>query len=121
MIVRLARLIRWAIVASGTTNALAICAVVRPPTARRVRAILRRAVARPLQHRRQQRLLDRVFAEVKAAVPADERREHLRRQWTHQRLDVVSAAHLAAPAAHRTFPPLTGGFAPLTRRFRPRE
>jgi len=34
----LARLIRWAIVASGTRNARAIWAVVRPPTARRVRA-----------------------------------------------------------------------------------
>jgi hypothetical protein len=34
----LARLMRWAIVASGTRNALAISAVVRPPTARRVRA-----------------------------------------------------------------------------------
>ena len=35
----LARLIRWAMVASGTRNAAAICAVVRPPTARRVSAI----------------------------------------------------------------------------------
>ena len=37
--VRFAREIRWAIVASGTRNALAISAVVRPPTARSVRAI----------------------------------------------------------------------------------
>ena len=37
--VLLARLIRWAIVASGTRNALAISAVVRPPTARSVNAI----------------------------------------------------------------------------------
>ena len=35
----LARLIRCAIVASGTRKALAISAVVRPPTARSVRAI----------------------------------------------------------------------------------
>ena len=35
----LARLIRCAIVASGTRNALAISAVVRPPTARSVSAI----------------------------------------------------------------------------------
>jgi hypothetical protein len=35
----LARLIRWAIVASGTRNALAISAVVSPPTARRVSAM----------------------------------------------------------------------------------
>jgi hypothetical protein len=34
----LARLMRWAIVASGTRKALAISAVVRPPTARRVSA-----------------------------------------------------------------------------------
>ena len=35
----LARLIRCAMVASGTRNALAISAVVKPPTARNVRAI----------------------------------------------------------------------------------
>src|SRR5262245_46165030 len=35
----LARLMRWAMVASGTMNAFAICAVVRPPTARSVSAI----------------------------------------------------------------------------------
>ena len=34
----LARLMRWATVASGTSSALAISAVVRPPTARRVNA-----------------------------------------------------------------------------------
>ena len=39
LIACLARLIRWAMVASGTRNAAAICAVVRPPTARRVSAI----------------------------------------------------------------------------------
>ena len=35
----LARLIRWAMVASGTRNAAAIWAVPRPPTARNVSAI----------------------------------------------------------------------------------
>jgi len=35
----LARLIRCAMVDSGTRNAFAISAVVKPPTARRVRAI----------------------------------------------------------------------------------
>ena len=35
----LARLIRWAMVASGTRKALAISAVFRPPTARKVRAM----------------------------------------------------------------------------------
>jgi len=34
----LARLIRWAMVVSGTRKALAISAVVNPPTARNVRA-----------------------------------------------------------------------------------
>jgi hypothetical protein len=38
-IVALARLIRWAMVASGTKNALAISPVLRPPTARSVSAI----------------------------------------------------------------------------------
>ena len=33
-----ARLMRWAIVVSGTKNAPAICAVVNPPTARNVSA-----------------------------------------------------------------------------------
>ena len=41
----LARLIRCAMVASGTQNAAAICAVVRPPTARRVSAICPGAVS----------------------------------------------------------------------------
>ena len=39
LILALARLIRWAIVASGTRNAAAISRVVRPPTARRVSGI----------------------------------------------------------------------------------
>ena len=38
LMLSLARLMRWAIVASGTRNAFAISAVVSPPTARRVRA-----------------------------------------------------------------------------------
>ena len=48
----LARLIRWAIVASGTRKARAISAVVRPPTARRVSASWRRRATAPgWQHR----------------------------------------------------------------------
>ena len=39
LIVCLARLIRWAMVVSGTPNAAAICAVDSPPKARRVSAI----------------------------------------------------------------------------------
>ena len=38
LILRLARVIRWATVASGTTKARAIWAVVRPQTTRSVRA-----------------------------------------------------------------------------------
>jgi hypothetical protein len=38
LMVCLARLMRWAMVASGTRNARAICGVVRPPTARRASA-----------------------------------------------------------------------------------
>jgi hypothetical protein len=45
LIVALARLIRCAIVASGTRNAPAILAVVRPPTARSVSAICDGAVS----------------------------------------------------------------------------
>jgi hypothetical protein len=46
----LARLIRWAIVASGTKNALAISVVARPPTARRVSAIAEGGVRAGWQH-----------------------------------------------------------------------
>jgi len=45
-----ARLIRCAMVASGTRNALAISAVVKPPTARRVRAIAEDKVRAGWQH-----------------------------------------------------------------------
>ena len=41
----LARLIRWAMVDSGTRNAFAISAVVRPPTARSVSAIAEAGVS----------------------------------------------------------------------------
>ena len=49
-IVCLARLMRCAIVASGTRNALAICAVVRPPTARSVSATADELVSAGWQH-----------------------------------------------------------------------
>ena len=42
--------IRWAIVASGTRNALAISAVVSPPTARNVNAMAEAAVSAGWQH-----------------------------------------------------------------------
>ena len=46
----LARLIRCAMVASGTRNARAISAVVRPPTARSVSAIAEAGVSAGWQH-----------------------------------------------------------------------
>src|SRR5216684_1567217 len=48
----LARLMRWAIVASGTRNAFAISAVVRPPTARSVRASCEGTDREGWQHRK---------------------------------------------------------------------
>jgi hypothetical protein len=50
MVLSLARLMRWAIVASGTRNACAISAVVRPPTARNVSAIAEARVNAGWQH-----------------------------------------------------------------------
>ena len=49
--VRFARLIRCAIVASGTRNASAICLVVSPPTARSVSAIADAGLSAGWQHR----------------------------------------------------------------------
>ncbi len=46
----LARLMRCAIVDSGTRNALAISAVVRPPTARSVRAMAEEGLSAGWQH-----------------------------------------------------------------------
>ena len=151
----LARLMRCAIVASGTRNARAISAVVRPPTARSVRAMADGRVSagwqhitsrfsvsswsagvtasgggaglgrhldhhhrfaaaagdlganlvgeasagdvdqpparaggeprfRPLQRRRQERLLDRVLGGGEIPEPAHDRGEHLRRQLAQQ-------------------------------------
>ena len=51
LMVCFARLIRWAIVASGTRNARAICAVVRPPTARSVSATCEAGESAGWQHR----------------------------------------------------------------------
>ena len=46
----LARLIRWAMVASGTRNAAAISRVVRPPTARSVSGMASAGVSDGWQH-----------------------------------------------------------------------
>jgi len=48
---RLARLMRWAMVPSGTRKALAIWAVLRPPTARRVSATWEAADSAGWQHK----------------------------------------------------------------------
>ena len=50
LMVCFARLMRCAIVASGTKNALAISAVVKPPTARSVKAIAEEGVRAGWQH-----------------------------------------------------------------------
>jgi hypothetical protein len=50
LMLALARLIRCAMVASGTRKALAISAVVRPPTARSVRAMAEAGVSAGWQH-----------------------------------------------------------------------
>ena len=50
--VAFAREMRWAIVGSGTRNAAAISAVVRPPTARRVSAIALAGVSESWQARK---------------------------------------------------------------------
>ena len=55
LIVRFAREIRWPIVDSGTRNARAICGVVRPPTARSVRAIAEAGVSDGWQHMNEDR------------------------------------------------------------------
>ena len=52
---RLARLIRWAMVASGTRYASAICRVVRPPTARSVSATADAGLSDGWAHRKYSR------------------------------------------------------------------
>src|SRR4029079_10079474 len=67
LIVAFAREMRWAMVASGTRNAFAIWGVVRPPTARRVRAIADAAVRAGWQHmNRRRRLSSAALASVDA-------------------------------------------------------
>ena len=62
----LARLIRCAIVASGTRNALAISAVVRPPTARSVSAIADGRVSAGWQHMKSR--IERVVRSIDGAL-----------------------------------------------------
>ena len=79
-----ARLIRWAMVASGTRNARAIWAVVSPPTARRVSATWDGALRGDGERQR----VDRLGAEPRQQLPAEsaedarveERREEQREE-----------------------------------------
>jgi len=73
----------------GTRNARAISAVVRPPTALSVRAnarIVGHALMRPLERRRDERFLHRIFGFRKITEATDHRAEHLRRQIAQQAL-----------------------------------
>src|SRR5690625_954279 len=53
------------------------------------------AFGRPLQGGGDQRLLHCVFARVKVGVPAGDRAEHLRREFTQQVLDASGRVHAA--------------------------
>ena len=64
----LARLIRWAMVASGTRNAWAISAVVKPPTARKVSAIAEAGVNAGWQHMKRRTSVSSSCGEVSMAV-----------------------------------------------------
>ena len=67
----LARLMRWAIVASGTRKAAAISAVVRPPTARNVRATWDGGVSAGWQHRNSSRSESSVRGGSSSGAPLD--------------------------------------------------
>ena len=114
----LARLMRWAIVASGTRKARAISAVVSPPPARLFAAhlvgqparsdryqpalrILGDTLRRPLDGGGEQRFLHRVLSQVEIAVTPDERAENPRRELAQQVLDSVSGSrpHISVPAS----------------------
>ena len=64
----LARLIRWAMVASGTRNAWAISAVVKPPTARNVSAIAEAGVNAGWQHMKRRTSVSSSCGAVSMAV-----------------------------------------------------
>ncbi len=111
----LARLIRWAIVASGTRNARAIWAVVRPPTARSVRATCDAGVSAGWQHRNSS--AQRVVPAVAAGRPLVGARGQPRaagRPGRHRRLPAPAglvAAHVVhqPPAGHGDQPPARVG------------
>ena len=92
-----ARLIRCAIVASGTRNALAISAVVRPPTARSVSAIADGGVSAGWQHMKSR--IERVVL-IRAARPRRRRRRGRLLGPAASRRDRLSRRRRASLAAH---------------------
>ena len=97
----LARLIRCAIVASGTRNARAISVVVRPPTARSVSAIADAGVSAGWQRHEQQ--VERVVALGRAVGVGGERDLLVRRDQADDQLLAMAAGgvgpHLVGDAA----------------------
>ena len=89
-----ARLMRCAIVASPTRNALAISAVVSPPTARSVRAIAEAGVSAGWQHMKSRISVSSWSGISPADAPSSEassrdRRERSLRHWSIRRRDAV--------------------------------
>ena len=88
----LARLMRWAIVAAGTTNAAAICAVLSPPTARSVSATWLGSDSAGWQHRNSRARPSSVAGAASGGSGAS---EYLRGQLAEQVLE----ARVAHPPA----------------------
>jgi hypothetical protein len=59
---------------------------------------VRDALGRPLHRGREQRLLHRVLALLKPAIPVQEHAEDLRRQFTQQVPGAFGRAHISIPA-----------------------
>ena len=111
----LARLILAAMVASGTRNARAISAVVRPPTARSVRAVWEAAVSAGWQHRNSRTSVSSVSGtssgDASAVAAADSRS---RRAWSLRirsisRRDATVGQPAARVVRHSLGRPLHGG------------
>ena len=111
----LARLILAAIVASGTRNARAISAVVRPPTARSVRAVWEAAVSAGWQHRNSRTSVSSVSGTSSGATSAvavadsRSRRAWSLRIWSMSRRDATVDQPAARVVRHSLGRPLHGG------------
>lgn len=96
----LARLIRWAVVVSGTRNAVAISRVVRPPTARRVSGIADAGVSDGWQHMNMRTNVSS-WPEVasggaidqEAAMSSRRRRASSLRNWSAMRREATRTSH----------------------------